>query len=181
MMTEEALAKGVEGFEPGLNGISHDTMIIVRVFDPDIHGGWTPSGDVIKGQLEIWTMTGHMSTACMANEQEPLTGYYKYYTFCDPQPSGRSNFWLMDRVPNTNEPPPADKTYIKGVCRDLESIVRPEDGQFTRCKFSRKTDWNDQFSFWLKGENLRYLGEVEAFIESLLLEWKQSLSETAGS
>lgn len=177
LMTEEALAQAVDGFEPGLNGISHDTYIIVTVFDPDnaetqTQLEQTQPEKVRQHQIEIWTRTGRMSSACMAKDKEPLTGYYKYYTFCNPEPSPRSNFWLMDRLPDADQPAPDDLTYIKGVCREVKAFVRPEDGHYTRCKFGRKTSWNDRFSFWLKGNNLRYLDEVEAYIASLLLQWK---------
>ena len=175
MLTEDALAEGVEGFQAQLNGVRQDTMVIVSVYDPVKHGDWQPSPERIQRGKDIWTMTGSMMTACMHPEVEPLTGYYRYYTYCDPGPDDdRSNFWLMDRVPDPAQPPPSDRSYIKGVCREQEALVRPEDGSYTKCRFGRRTEWQDRYTFNVKGENLRYLEEIEDYIAQLLLEWKEA-------
>ena len=174
MLTEEVLAKGVEGYQPQLNGVRQDTMVIVSVYDPATHDERQPSPERVQRGKDIWTMTGSMITACMHPEVEPLTGYYRYYTYCDPEPTAASNFWLMDRIPDPAKPPPPDRSYIKGVCQEEKAVLRPETGSFLWCRFSRRTAWKDRFSFNLKGENLRYLDEVEDYIARLLLEWKET-------
>lgn len=171
---EAELAAEIEGFRPHHYGVSEDTTIIVNVYDPAIHDDWEPPEQVVKAWDDIWNMTGGFSYACMGNEKDELTGYYRYYNYCtgtpDPVPAGF--FFLVNRIPNPNEPRPPSQDYIKGGCRVKANSVRPDLGPYHQCHFYRKTTHGDRFSFRLRGENVRLLPEVEEYIRSKLEEWR---------
>lgn len=173
MLSEDSLAKRVEGFQVGLHGVVHDTMVIVNVFDPEIYGDWKPTAQQEESWNNIWTMSDNWSLSCMWDGIDDLTGFYRYYTYCDPDPGINSSFFLMDRIPNPDIPRPENQNYIKGLCRIEGNFVRPEDGRYHQCQFRRTTSRRDEFTFRLRSENVRYISEVESYISSLLEEWRQ--------
>jgi hypothetical protein len=174
MLGEAELAAEIEGFQPRHYGVSEDTTIIVNVYDPATHDDWKPSEQVVEAWDSIWNMTGGFSQACMGNEKDELTGYYRYYQYCtgtaDAEPTGF--FFLVDRIPDPNEPRPPSQDYIKGGCRVKANSVRPDLGPYHQCQFFRTTTHGDRYSFRLRGENVRLLPEVEEYIRSKLEEWR---------
>ena len=173
MLSEETLAKAIEGYKPGLHGVSHDTTVIVNVYDAAIHDNWEPPPHVIQNWDDLWTMTGNNKDACMWEEPDNLTGYYRYHTYCDPLPHPNGMFFLMDRIPDPTKPRPSEQSYIKGTCQLQANFVRPDDGAYHQCQFYRRTEWGDRYHFRLYSENVSLLAEVEAYIAGLLLDWKR--------
>lgn len=171
-LTGAELANAIPGFDDGLYGISHDFIVVVQVYDEDVHGKWKPDARELQRRREFWEMTGYRSTACIADDRESVTGYYRYYLYCDPKPHINSGFYLLDRRPTSDSPVPADMNYIRGTCHHEPGRQSDESQYFTQCRFRRNTDWKDQFSFWLSGDNLAFLSEVELLIAGKLDEWR---------
>ena len=172
LLTQEVLAKHIDGFQPSLHGVSQDTSVIVSVYNPSIHDDWEPPPHVVKNWDDIWTMSGNSILACMGDEPDNMTGYYRYHTLCDPKPNLNAPFVLMDRIPDSSKPRPTSQSYVKGTCNIHGNLVRPEDGPYHNCLFSRRNSWGDRYTFRLRGENVRLLSEVESFISGLLETWR---------
>ncbi len=171
-LTEDYLAEHIEGFTAGLNGRVQDTRVIVDTYDPSVHDDWSPSDQRRQAWREIWTMSGNKKTACMADEKEGYTGYYRYYLYCDPEPHPRSNFYLVNRIPDVSLPAPEPPDYVRGTCQEVFAYTKPEDGHYLSCAFYRYTNWKDGYQFRVYSSNLRYLEQVEQLIHELLSEWK---------
>ncbi|MDM3872008.1 hypothetical protein QSV34_11685 [Porticoccus sp. W117] len=171
MLTGEILAKNIQGFDPTLNGRSHDTMVIVNVYDPTIHDGWEPPEHIVKNWDDMWKMEGNYKDACIGRKKDNLTGYYRYYMSCHPDPHPNSNFFLIDRIPELNKPRPKNQEYIKGNCTIVNGFIRPEEGRYHSCHFFRYTKSKDRYSFRLYGKNVRLLNEVENFLDGRFTEW----------
>lgn len=172
MLSQYVLAANVSGFQPNLHGVSHDTMVIVRTFDPADEEANNPPDWVIENWDDFWNGTGNYKTFCLLDGKDELTGYYRYHQYCDPEPHPNASFFLLDRVPNEGRPRPPTQEYVRGLCKKRKNFVRPEDGAYHQCSFRRLTPWGDGFSFNLYSDNVRLHNEVEEFIVSLLESWK---------
>jgi hypothetical protein len=172
-LTEKYLVDNIEGFQAQLEGFSHEIYVIVSVFDPDIHSNWTPSEQQIKSWDDMWTMSGQNEKACLWEESDTYTGYYRYHMFCDPEPILRSSFFLIDRLPDASKPRPPNQEYIKGQCSLREDFILKRDILIQHCIFSGRTKWGDKFQFRLHSDNIYVLDDVEAHIAGLLTQWKR--------
>jgi hypothetical protein len=174
-LTEKYLVDNIEGFQAQLEGYSHEIYVIVSVFDPDIHSNWKPSEQQVKVWDEMWKMEGEYSAACMLDEPDTYTGYYRYFRDCSFEPiiRSRSFFVLMDRIPNASKPRPSHQKHIKGHCSLHEDFILKRDTLIQSCIFSGRTKWGDKFQFRLHSDNIYVLDDVEAHIAGLLTQWKR--------
>ena len=172
-LTESYLEANVKNYKARLDGRVQDIYVIVSVFDPDIHSNWTPSEQQIESWDDMWTMSGSKGNACLGEEPDTYTGYYRYHMYCDPEPSLRSSFFLIDRLPDASKPRPPNQEYIKGQCYLHEDFILKRDIIIQSCIFSRRTKWGDKFQFRLRSDNIYLLNEVEAHIAGLLTQWKR--------
>ena len=176
MITGEHLAANIRGVQGHMFGYPQDTMMIVKVLD---HPAWDkrkhPSAAEIWHETirDLWEQTGTYQQACFGPEmKDELTGFYRYYTICDPEPNLNGNFYLMDRLPDPTAPPPTNPDFLHGTCRLQLNPEIPEVGRYHRCRFTRETPWGDRFTFRLHGPNVGYLDQVETHLQGLLAEWR---------
>lgn len=173
LVTGDMLADAISGFDPRHLGAIHDTMVIVQNFSEEEVGDWSPTDVMIRNREDIWRREGHMASACIDDEPDPLTGLIRYTTLCDPEPQPRSSFFLLDRRPEPGQKRPDSQEYIRATCSISESFRLPDAGQFYKCIHTRSTPWGDHFQFRLSGENVALMDEVEAYLQSLLLAWRE--------
>ncbi len=103
LVTGDMLADAISGFDPRHLGAIHDTMVIVQNFSEEEVGDWSPTDVMIRNREDIWRREGHMASACIDDEPDPLTGLIRYTTLCDPEPQPRSSFFLLDRRPEPGQ------------------------------------------------------------------------------
>jgi len=175
MITGEHLAQKIRGVEARMFGYPQNTMMVVKVLT---HSAWrertSPESEQRRAELrrQMWEQRGRYSETCLWPDRDVYTGYYRYHLLCDPSPNLRAGFYLIDRVPNPDEPAPDTFSFVKGTCRLQVNPAIPEVGAYQRCLFTRKTPWGDRFTFRLHGKNVAYLDQVETHLQGLLAEWR---------
>lgn len=184
----EWLAAQVPGYEEAIFTMRQDVSVIVRPHIPSLHDGSEVSARTLQFRQDIWTMSGSFELACMGPNKDPVTGYYRYYKYCDPEPSINGGLWLMDRIPDAALPRP-DFGYIKASCRDHAALIRQgafrdhipdEVVEHLSCTLIRYTAARDHIQFRLKGNNVAYERDVFAVIETLLNTWRQPAEDVSG-
>lgn len=184
-ISAEELAANIQRYEPIHYGIRQDLNVIVNVYVPSVYDHWEPPDSVVTGWEDIWNMTGNRVTACIGDKKDAVSGYYRYYNYCDPEPHPNSNFFLMDRVPDSSLPRPESQDYIKGTCRDNAPTVRlgahrheisDDVEEYIGCIVSGRTGTKERFRYRLKGQNIALKDEVDQYIRLLLESWYQSVS-----
>jgi len=181
----EELAASIQRYEPIHYGIRQDLNVIVSVYVPSVYDHWEPPDWLVTAWEDTWNMTGNSVTACIGDEKDPVSGYYRYYHYCDPEPGPNSGFFLMDRVPDSSLPRPESQDYIKGTCRDNAPTVRlgahrheisDDVEEYIGCIVSGRTVTKERFQYRLKGQNIALKDEVDQYIKQLLESWYQPVS-----
>jgi len=171
-VSRSTLLSEIPEFDSAADGMRHDLMIIVQRYDPETMDEWEPGEQQLGSWRDLWIGSGSFGNACIGMSEEPLTEYIFYYKTCDPNTVPEGGFFLLNQKPDPQMPAPIPETYVLGSC--LHDYVDPDSrsGPYIDCHFLRKTEWKDQYSFWLRGKNLRLLHEVESLIERKLGEWR---------
>ncbi|MBK9130422.1 MAG: hypothetical protein IPM20_02085 [Gammaproteobacteria bacterium] len=178
MLRETLLAEAIPEFKVQLHGVVQDTMSIITVYDPSQHDLWITPSQVRADFDDLWHFRGRHKFACVGEELDEYTGYYRYHYYCDPQPSMNSDFALLSVAPDGTKSRPSREKLYMGGCAFKKNYLRPEDGSHHQwCRFSRKTPWGDHFTYNLRSENIRLHEEVEAYIQSLLSDWRVKPTE----
>jgi hypothetical protein len=153
---------------------SPDLTVIVRRYEPKTMDGWEPSKEQLESWQNLWKASGDWENVCVGPTEAPLEEFVFYYKTCDPNPVLEGGIFLLTRRPVRTELPPIPETYILGSC--IHEFVNPDlrTDPYIVCHFLRKTAWQDQYSFWLSGDDLRLVHEIESFIEKKLSEWRTS-------